>query len=84
MSAYLFTFASIFCASVLLIRGICVAAKANSETFVGSKFQMFALAASLWMIIGGGVGFAMGLEKAPLLMLLGCASHIIFDRRRNV
>jgi GH24 family phage-related lysozyme (muramidase) len=78
------TYILLFSAGVLLVRGVCLAAKANSATIEGCKAQMFALSASFWMICGGACGYALGWESGAKMAILGCAAHIIFDRRREI
>jgi len=72
-----------FAATVLFVRGMCVASKTSTEDWTGRKFMMYCLAVGFWMIVGGGIGYCLGWEDGAKMAILGIAIFICSDGRKQ-
>lgn len=70
-------------AGVVLYHGICVSSRLSRKAWEGHMLQFFGISASYALVCGGSVGVALRWEPAALLLLLGVAGWVIFDRRNN-
>ena len=71
------------CAGIVLVRCVCVAAKMSHREWEGHPLQFYGITASYALTGGGAVGMALGMVSAPVLLLIGVALWVVFDRRRG-
>lgn len=71
-------------AGVVLVHGICVASRLSRQGWYGHPLLFFGISASYALVCGGSVGIVLGWTPGPMLLLLGVAGWVIFDRRIRV
>lgn len=74
---------SLLAAGVVLVRVVCVAAHLSRRNFNGHPLQFLALSASYALLAGGATGTVLHLKIGPLMLLVGVALWVVFDRRRG-
>jgi len=72
---------SIAAAVVVLWRSTCVAAHLSRKEWGGHLLEFVGITGSYALICGGAVGIPIGYAPAPLMILVGVAGWILFDRR---
>jgi len=70
------------CMMIVLARCICVVPRLSRVTWTGSRGHFAAVAGTYALLAGGAVGTALHVAFGPLLLLLGVAAWVVFDRRR--
>lgn len=67
--------------TVVLLHCLHQIATLNHKKWTGHQIKFAGLALAHALVAGGAVGIALGMSAAPLLLLVGIAGKILFDRR---
>lgn len=67
---------------VILVRVCCIAANLRRSRWCGHLWQFDAFAIGLALQAGGAVGILLGYAPGGVMLLLGLALQVLFDRRR--
>lgn len=67
--------------AVVLLHCFRQIATLNYRKWQGHQIRFAGLALAHALIAGGAVGIALGMGAAPMLLLVGIAGKILFDRR---
>lgn len=81
MSGALFHIATLLAAVVVLARCVCLGAHLNPSKWGRHRIHFGLYASSLASLGAGALGVALGWPPANLLLLLGAAGWVLFDRR---
>ena len=72
---------SLLATCVILTRCICMAAQVNKKEWSGHPLQFIGFAVAYGLSSGGSLGVVFGWQHAPIVLLLGVAGWVMFDRR---
>lgn len=72
--------ATLATAGVVIVRCVCVAARMNRRDWHGHSFGFSGLSAGCALSASGALGMVLGYPHAPLLLLMGVAFGILFER----
>lgn len=68
---------------VLMLRIVCIASTLSRSAWSGHPFCFVGLSMSYALAGGGAVGYTLGWNHGGVLLLLGAAGWVVFDRRRE-
>lgn len=79
--AYAFAAVEIAAVLVVMTRIVCLASKMSMLTWQGGKARFIFYTLAIAMIAGGAVGTLFNYPAGPLMLLVGLAGQMLFDRR---
>lgn len=77
------TIVLLLAAGVVLMRCACVASHLTPRKWGGNRWRYAAYAGSLSVLGGGALGVALHWPPAGVMLLVGAAGVILFDRRKS-